>query len=105
MLKTLFRFPEINLGFVTSAWGAGHLTPKKSLGREAFDQRKGPHGGEFGGGGGGREGMGTLGFDSYIISTSKYLAYIHTCTFATCMTSTFDLRLIFFLLHSTCPLY
>ena len=54
MLKTLFRFPEINLGFVTSAWGAGHLTPKKSLGRGAFDQRKGPHGGEFGGGGGGR---------------------------------------------------
>ena len=27
--------------------GAGHLTPKKSLGRGAFDQRKGPHGGEF----------------------------------------------------------
>ena len=68
MLKTSFRFPEINLGFVNSARGAGHLTPKKSLGRGAFDQRKGPHGGEFdqkkcqmpeGG-------MGTLGFDSYI---------------------------------------
>ena len=27
--------------------GAGHLIPKKSLGRGAFDQRKGPHGGEF----------------------------------------------------------
>ena len=47
MLKTSFRFPEINLGFVTSARGAGHLTPKKSLGRGAFDQRKDPHGGEF----------------------------------------------------------
>ena len=33
VLKTSFRFPEINLGFVTSARGAGHLTPKKSLGR------------------------------------------------------------------------
>ena len=33
VLKTSFRFPEINLGFVTSAWGAGHLTPKKSIGR------------------------------------------------------------------------
>ena len=47
VLKTSFRFPEINLSFVTSARGAGHLTPKKSLGRGAFDQRKGPHGGEF----------------------------------------------------------
>ena len=47
VLKTLFRFPEINLGFVTSARGARHLTPKKSLGRGAFDQRKGLHGGEF----------------------------------------------------------
>ena len=47
VLKTSFRFPEINLGFVTSARGAGHLTPKKSLGRGAFDQRKGPHGEEF----------------------------------------------------------
>ena len=47
VLKTSFRFPEINLDFVTSARGAGHLTPKKSLGRGAFDQRKGPHGGEF----------------------------------------------------------
>ena len=28
VLKTSFRFLEINLGFVTSAWGAGHLTPK-----------------------------------------------------------------------------
>ena len=62
VLKTSFRFPEINLGFVTSAWGAGHLTPKKSLGSRAFDQKKGLHGGEFdqkkcqmprGGGGGG----------------------------------------------------
>ena len=36
------------MGFsVTSAQGAGHLTPKKSLGRGAFEQRKGPHGGEF----------------------------------------------------------
>ena len=42
VLKTSFRFPEINLGFVTSALGAGHLIPKKSLGRGAFDQRKGP---------------------------------------------------------------
>ena len=47
VLKTSFRFPEINLSFVTSTRGAGHLTPKKSLGRRAFDQRKGPHGGEF----------------------------------------------------------
>ena len=47
VLKTSFRFPEINLGFVTSAWGAGHLTPTKFLGRGAFDQRKGLHGGEF----------------------------------------------------------
>ena len=74
--KTSFRFPEINLGFVTSARGAEHLTPKKFLGRGSFDQRKGPHGGEFdqkmsnaresadGGGG-----MGTLGFDSYITET------------------------------------
>ena len=68
VLKTSFRFPEINLGFATSARGAGHLTPKKSLGRGAFDQGKGPHGGEFdqkkcqmpGGD------MGTLGFDLYI---------------------------------------
>ena len=43
------------LGFRKSIWpdsvfsirGAGHLTPKKSLGRGAFDQRKSPHGGEF----------------------------------------------------------
>ena len=42
VLKTSFRFPEINLGFVTSALGAGHLIPKKSQGRGAFDQRKGP---------------------------------------------------------------
>ena len=28
-----FRFAEINLGFVTSARGTGHLTPKNSLGR------------------------------------------------------------------------
>ena len=49
VLKTSFRFPEINLGLVTSARGAGHLTPKKPLrgGGGAFDQRKGPHGGEF----------------------------------------------------------
>ena len=40
--KTSFRFPEINLGFVTSARGAEHLTPKKFLGRGSFDQRKGP---------------------------------------------------------------
>ena len=33
VLKTSFRFPEINLGFVTSAQGTGHLTPNKSLGR------------------------------------------------------------------------
>ena len=33
--------------FVASTRGVGHLTPKKSLGRGAFDQRKGPHGGEF----------------------------------------------------------
>ena len=33
VLKTSFRFPEINQGFVTSARGAGHLTPKKSIGR------------------------------------------------------------------------
>ena len=46
VLKTSFRFPEINLDFVTSARGAGHLIPKKSLGG-TFDQRKGPHGGDF----------------------------------------------------------
>ena len=45
--KTSFRFPEINLGFATSARGAGHSIPKKSLGTRAFDQRKSPHGGEF----------------------------------------------------------
>ena len=33
--------------FVASTQGARHLTPEKSLGRGAFDQRKGPHGGEF----------------------------------------------------------
>ena len=47
VLKILFRFPEISLGFVTSAQGAGHFTPKKFLGRGAFDQQKGPHGGEI----------------------------------------------------------
>ena len=47
VLKTSFKFPEINLGFVTSARGEGHLTPKKSLERGAFDQRKGPHDEEF----------------------------------------------------------
>ena len=79
VLKTSFMIPEINLGFVTSARGAGHLTgPKKSLGRGAFDQRKGPHGGNLtkkilnvkcpgvspGVSPGG--GMSTLGIDSYI---------------------------------------
>ena len=77
VLKILFRFPEISLGFVTSAQGAGHFTPKKFLGRGAFDQQKGPHGGEIdqkknvkclGVTGGG--GMGTLGFDSYISNKS-----------------------------------
>ena len=33
VLKTSFRFPEINPGFVISARGAGHLTPKNPLGR------------------------------------------------------------------------
>ena len=47
VLRTLFSFNEINLGFVTSARGTGHLTPKKSIGRGAFNQRKGPHGGKF----------------------------------------------------------
>ena len=28
VLKTSIRFPEINLGLVTSARGAGYLTPK-----------------------------------------------------------------------------
>ena len=81
VLKISFTFPEINLGLVTSARGTGHLTPKKYLGRGAFDQRKGPHGGEFdqkkfnkcqmpGDQPGGRgRGMGTLGFDSYIMKT------------------------------------
>ena len=79
VLKTSFRFPEINLGFVTSARGAGHLTPKKSLGRGAFDQRKGPHGGEFDqkkkmpGGQLEGGGMGTLGFDSYITIIMLYM--------------------------------
>ena len=36
VLKTSFRLPEIDLDFVASAWGAGHLTPKNSLG--GFDQ-------------------------------------------------------------------
>ena len=55
------------------------MTPKKFLGRGAFDQRKGPHGGEFdqknkkcqmpGGQPGG--GIGTLGIDSYITSETK----------------------------------
>ena len=72
VLKTLFRIPEINLGFVTSAWGAGHLTPKKSLGRGVFDQRKGPHGREFDqkkkmSNAWGSGGMGTLGIDFYIM--------------------------------------
>ena len=75
VLKTSFRFPEINPGFVISARGAGHLTPKKSLGKGAFDQRKGPHGGEFdqkkmsNARGSARGGMGTFGFDSYIRSS------------------------------------
>ena len=47
VLKTSFRFPEINLCFVTSAQEAGHLTPKKIPREGAFDQRKGSHGGEF----------------------------------------------------------
>ena len=47
VLKTSFRIPEINLSFVTSTREVGYLTPKKSLGRGAFDQRKGSHGGEF----------------------------------------------------------
>ena len=56
--------------------GGRNLTPKKSLGRWAFDQRKGPHGGEFdqkkkvkcpGVSPGG--GMSTLGIDSHITST------------------------------------
>ena len=45
--KDSFRFPEIHLDFIALARGAGHLTPKKSLGRGAFEQRKGPQGGEF----------------------------------------------------------
>ena len=48
VLRDSFKFPEIDLaGFCRFSSGAGHLTPKKSLGRGAFDQRKGPHGGEF----------------------------------------------------------
>ena len=47
VLKTSFRLREINLGFVSSARGAGYLTPKKSLERGAFDQRKDPHDEEF----------------------------------------------------------
>ena len=50
MLRDLFRFPEIDLaGFCrfNLGGGGGHLTPKKSLGRGVFHQRKGPHGGEF----------------------------------------------------------
>ena len=39
VLKTSFRFPEINLGFVTSARGTGHLTPKKSLGGHLTKER------------------------------------------------------------------
>ena len=40
VLKTSFRIPEINLSFVTSARGAGHLTPKKSLGRGHFAKER-----------------------------------------------------------------
>ena len=40
VLKTSFRFPEINLGFVTSAQGAGHLTPNKSLGRGHLSNKR-----------------------------------------------------------------
>ena len=50
VLKTSFRFPEINLGLSLQPGGGGgqgHLTPKIFLGWGAFDQRKGPHGGEF----------------------------------------------------------
>ena len=82
VLKISFRFPEINLGFVTSALGAGHLTPKKSLGRGTFDQRKGPHDGEFDQKkfkmSNARGGMGTLGFDSYITPTSEKLNFVST---------------------------
>ena len=40
VLKTSFRFPEINLGFVISARGAGHLTPKKPQRREALTKER-----------------------------------------------------------------
>ena len=75
VLKTSSRFPEINLGFVTSARGAGHLTPKISLRRGHLTKERARMvrnltkknkkcqmpGAQPGGGG-----MGTLGFDSYI---------------------------------------
>ena len=80
LLKTSFRFPEINLGLVTSAWGAGHLTPKKCLGRGHLTKEGARMVGILtkknkkcqmsrGQPGGGRGGMGTLGFDSYITLT------------------------------------
>ena len=77
MLKTSFRFIEINLGFVTSAQGAGHLTPKLSLGRGHLTKERARMVGNLtkknkkcqmpGGSAGG--GMGILGFDSYISKT------------------------------------
>ena len=80
--KNSFRFPEIHLDFIALAQGAGHLIPKKSLGRRAFEQRKGPQGGEFdqknqkcqmpGG-----WGMGTLGFDSCNVDSLKIRSYTH----------------------------
>ena len=79
VLKTSFRFPEINLGFVTSVQGEGHLTPKKSLGRGHLTKErarivvnltkkkiKNVKCAGVSQGGGGWGGMGTLGFDSYI---------------------------------------
>ena len=40
VLKTSFRFTEINLGFVTSARVAGYLTPKNSIGRRHLTKKR-----------------------------------------------------------------
>ena len=46
-VENLVQVSRNQSGFCHFSPGAGHLTPKKFLGRGAFDQRKGPHGGEF----------------------------------------------------------
>ena len=95
VLKTSFRFPEINLGFVTSARGAGHLTPQKSLGRGALTKERARMVGNLTKKiknvkcpGFSRGGMDTLGFDSYIMHSTSLLCpppYVTKVCFATCI--------------------